>query len=69
MLMVIVFAAIAIVIVLAAFRIILGIFLPRQAMASFDRGVAAAGNMAGKFSILCFAALIIGAVWIAMRQP
>lgn len=68
MLMVIVFATVAIVIVLAAVRIILGIFLPRQAMASFDRGVAVAGNVAGKFSILCFAALIVGFVWLAFRS-
>lgn len=67
MLMVIIFAAIAIVIVLAAVRIILGIFLPRPAMASFDRGIATAGNVAGKFSVLCFAALIIAAVWLAFR--
>lgn len=68
MLMVIVVAAVAIVIVLAAIRIILGIFLPRPAMASFDRGVAVAGNVAGKFSILCFAALIVGFVWLALRS-
>lgn len=68
MLMMILIAAVAAFILLAALRIILGIFLPRPALQSFDRGVGVMANFAGKFSVLCFATLILGAIWMAYKS-
>lgn len=68
MILFIALTVVAIAILIAAFRIILGWMLPAPALAKFDRGMSATFGFLAKLSIVFLAGFIVWAIWAFSRS-